>query len=267
VTAAGIEGALTRIRRYVLLRRVIERAQELVAHRGEGYATLRLMSALRRSRRTLDKEDVDGFLLLEAVALDLAQRGRLRRARVVNSWAAEGLLRVLGPRAPATVRAVHRHSQLLWRTGDPEAGLRVAEEVAAAGGDEAQAAAAMAGLGIILADLGRLDEARPYQERALAGRIAALGEEHPATLQSLTDLFMTQVEAGDAESAADLLPRIVDARIATFQKRDDLSDLDVGRALEANVTDYNMHEQLVRMLNTGAVPSRREFKRVEIFDM
>ena len=52
---------------------------------------------------------------------------------------------------------------------------------------------------------GRLNEARPQLEEALAGKRAALGEAHPSTLSSVYNLADLLRQLGDADAAIPLL--------------------------------------------------------------
>jgi hypothetical protein len=57
-------------------------------------------------------------------------------------------------------------------------------------------------LGLLLQAQGRLDEARPLYDEALAGRRAALGDAHPDTLTSINNLGLLLADAGASRGTA-----------------------------------------------------------------
>ena len=60
-------------------------------------------------------------------------------------------------------------------------------------------------LGLLLQAQGKLDEARPLCEEALAGRRAALGDTHPGTLTSIGNLGSLLQAQGKLDEAEPLL--------------------------------------------------------------
>jgi hypothetical protein len=266
--------ALLLIAVYVAVRRAVERVSDAVAHRGEGYATLRHVHALDRSRRVLDQHDIVGYLTLDDIATDLVGRGRLHRARVVNSWAVAGLVRELGPRDPETLPALHHRAQLLWRTGDADAARMLAEQVLEVcretfGAEDWHTAGALAGLGIVLADQGQLEAAERLQSQALDIRTAVVGREHRATFQSMVDLCMTQAQLRRPE-VQDLADEIFKRRMVRGRHDPDLTrgrhNLDFGPALAADLKNFREGELLDAMVRTGDVPPRKKWDRV-LFEM
>jgi hypothetical protein len=241
----------------------VRRAGISFEHRGEAYASLLLILALERSRRVLDHQDASGFVVLDGVAAGFAERGRLWRARVINSWAAGGLQRVLGPEDPATLTAVTRRARLLWQTGETQAAYELAARTFEASrqrvGEEApETLDAMATLGVILADRGELRQALELQQRACAARATRFGDGHPDTVQSLTDVFMTLAELREVEQASALLPRLHHARSEVFRRRNNAAEtLDWGAIFGGNLVELDVRRGLDRVLATGEVPPRR----------
>jgi hypothetical protein len=253
--------------------RLVERAQSLYDHRGERYADWRLAQAIRAARRTLGATSPRGLITLELEVGDLAYRALTSRAIRLNSYVVEGYRHSLGELDRRTIRALHWHSQLLWRAGNTAAALQVANRVLdltlMPEIDQLDNLAAKAGLAVILADNGRLSEAREFQQDVLSGRAEILGND-PRTLQAMIDLFMTEVEVGDRVSASRRLPQIRDLMRETFGARystanDDL--LDISPALEANYTDLRLEDALNDMIETGSVPSRQRIDLRPMFDM
>jgi hypothetical protein len=265
------ERLLRRLERGLAMWRGLARMGDHWKRRGEDFALRRLMGAIERGRDNLDSSDMAGLLTLDAYAVILARRGLHQRALAANCSAAVALEQALGPRDPLTLRALLRRAQLLWRTDEGAAALQLAERVLETSrrlGNAATTRAAAAGLALILADQGRLPEARALQEEVLEGRVAELGEAHPDVLRALIDLFMTQVQLGDTAVAQNTLARVQTVRIATFQTRYHIVPdlLRIGEVMEANLTDFREQQALQVMLETRDVPSRRSGQR-ELFEL
>ena len=246
------------------VRRTLEIIKERVHHRGEFYAMRRLVSVLERSLIVLDHEDPNILEALDDVAVLLARRGRLRRARAANSRAAAGLCRVLGPFDPVTLRAEAHRASLLSQSGDDAAAVELGMHVLAAckarlGDEHAQTLDLKAGLGLVVGRLGRLREAQDLQQEAYIGRLRLLGRGHPATVEVMTDLYMTLVELDDRGAAKRLLADVFEARKTLFKIR--FADVDpvhgIGRFLVGNVEEMKEQQRLEAVLRTGEVPRSR----------
>ena len=93
-----------------------------------------------------------------------------------------------------------------------EAGrLESAIAVATAGKTPEDAFACLNDLGLLLQDMGKLEDAGPLFRRALEGREAKLGADHPDTLSSVNNLGALLKVMGNPEAAEPLLRRSAQA--------------------------------------------------------
>lgn len=162
--------------------------------------------ALERQRARLGPDaavtfETERFLLWsisehgrESEALPRARELRERAERVLGANARETLLQDL---------ATGWFEYLAGNMKPAETLLRSASDgLAATGPDDAKALDALGRLGIVLADSGQYDAARPLYDRVLAGYTKLFGEEDPRTLgvsNSLGVLAMQQRRHADGE--------------------------------------------------------------------
>ena len=89
-----------------------------------------------------------------------------------------------------------------------EAGrLRKAVDVAVQGKSREEKYACLNKIGVLLLDMGKLEDAEPLLRRALEGREATLGKSHPDTLTSINNLGTLLQAMGKLEDAEALLLR------------------------------------------------------------
>jgi non-specific serine/threonine protein kinase/serine/threonine-protein kinase len=188
---ADIEATIGRAYRSIA---VLDKAEEFLGR------------ALERQRQRLGPDaavtfETERFLLWsisehgrEGEALPRARELRARAERVLGANARETLLQDL---------ATGWFEYLAGNMKPAEALLRTASDgLAATGPDDAKALDALGRLGIVLADSGQYDAARPLYDRVLAGYTKLFGEEDPRTLganNSLGVLAMQQRRHADGE--------------------------------------------------------------------
>ena len=100
-----------------------------------------------------------------------------------------------------------------------ETGADMADEIIAAGGEEAESAAFggfMFNLGSALDDFGEYDRAIEYYERSLKITLATLGENHPSTAASYNNLGSTYDSKGEYDRAIEYYERSLKIKVATL---------------------------------------------------
>jgi hypothetical protein len=240
------------------------RLADLYTHRGEGYASRRLIAALDEGRRVLEWEEPRILTAVDDVAADLERRGRIRRARAMNARAAAGLMRMLGPDDPVTLRAVARCASLLARADEDEKAIALGTLLLDAcrqqlGDEDWLTFDVMAGTGAALARTGALTRARTLQRAAADGRGRVGGVGHPTRIEALEDLFMTTVALGDMAGADAIRDELREARTVYWKHISASYDLvlDIQRFMARNVEELEFYQRLDRVLATGAVMFER----------
>jgi len=162
--------------------------------------------ALERQRARLGPDAEVAFETERFLLWSISENGRegeaLPRARELR----DRVERVLGPTARETLLqdlATGWFEYLAGNMKPAEALLRTASDgLAATDPEDAKALDALGRLGIVLADSGQYDAARPLYDRVLAGYTKLFGEEDPRTLgvnNSLGVLAMQQRRHADGE--------------------------------------------------------------------
>ena len=104
-------------------------------------------------------------------------------------------------------------------------------------------------MGLLLMDMGKLEEARPLYEEAVKGRKKTLGDRHPETLISIGNMGVLLKQMGKLEEARPLLEEALQAQREPLGDRhpETLMHLDLqhgqpaGRAGHARRSNPSLH--------------------------
>ena len=151
--------------------------------------TLEVVMGLANEAST--RGDMDGAIALLRDAVEAAEGGSGQGEKLV----------------PVVQALLARHLMIIGEYAEAEALQRaaLAQYIAEGAGDRPPSANVRADLAVNLSETGRLDEAIPLLEEALADRVRILGRKDPANLESMNHLGIMHLLNGDPASAKPVL--------------------------------------------------------------